>query len=414
MLIIGGFVRITAVVSVCLTGAFLGIAAVQQAPDDGPDELEARIAAQYASLGSGDHGEEGYVSLAELLRLADRSEEAVNGLQRGLAEFPESFLLRTELAKSLLTLGDFEGAMAAMEPVASDARAKELLAGIHFARGQWAFVEQRYFESLAAARRAVELSPENPEYLQLEGSSYFALGQNTEARKRFEQVLQYDPNYVEAYYSLALIHLRRQDLTTAEEYLLEATTRRPGFTPAHFYLGRVYNAQNRNRSAVDEFTRALDGGGEFEDIFLHLGQAYKALGMYTQAIEALENQVSRDPESATSRISLGDSYMRTREWDSARRHLERAVELAPDRAAAHCLLARVLLEQGGDEEALASLKRCSSADPDSEEPHYLMRQIYLRQGRLDLAKEETELYIRKKRLLEYLSTRHAETAPDLD
>jgi tetratricopeptide (TPR) repeat protein len=408
-----GLLRIAAVVSVCLTGAFLWTAAGQPAPAGAPDELEAKIAAQYESLRSGDFGEEGYVSLAELLRRADRSAEAVDGLRRGLAEFPESFRLRAELAESLVALGDFEGAIVAMKPVASDPRAKEPLAGIHFARGRTAFAEQLYFESLAAARRAVELEPGNPEYLQLEGSSYFALGQNTEARKRFEQLLQHDPGHVEAYYSLALIHLRSRDLTTAEEYLLEATTRGPGFTPAHFYLGRVYNAQNRNRLAVDEFTRALDGGGgELEDIYLHLGQAYKALGMYAQAIDALENQVSRDPESATSRISLGDSYLRTREWDAARRHLERAVELAPDRAAAHCLLARVLLEQGWDEEALTSLRQCSAADPDSEEPHYLMRQIYLRQGKLDLARQETELYTRKKRLLEYLRTKHAEGAPD--
>ncbi len=409
-----GLLRIAAVVSVCLTGAFLWTAAGQPAPAGAPDELEAKIAAHYESLRSGELGEEGYVNLAELLRRADRSAEAVDGLRLGLAEFPESLLLRTELAKSLLALGDFEGAIGAMAPAASEPRAKELLAEIHFSRGRTAFAGQLYFESLAAARRAVELEPENPEYLHLEGASYFALGQNTDARGRFEEALRCDPNHVEAYYSLALIYLRRQDLASAEEYLLEAAARRPGFAAAHFYLGRVYNAQNRNRSAVDEFTRALDAGGEFEDIYLHLGLAYKALGLNTEAIGALENQISLDPESATPRITLADSYMKNREWEAARRHLEKATHLEPNRAKAHCLLARALLELDQEERAVASLKRCGEADPTSEEPHYLMRLIHMRHGRLDLAKQETEIYTRKKRILEYLEKEHSDGSLDPD
>ena len=84
---------------------------------------------------------------------------------------------------------------------------KDESAYLHLAKFLWA--KNRYQESLAPARRAVELNPKSAEAYYVLGRLLDRLGQEAEAMKALKRSTEIDPDWGESYYLLSRIYLRR-------------------------------------------------------------------------------------------------------------------------------------------------------------------------------------------------------------
>lgn len=101
----------------------------------------------------------------------------------------------------------------------------------------------------------------------------------TEAAAAFEHALQINPFYAEAHANLGQMFERQGRLEDAQRHYRFAIENKPNYRPAHFHLGRVMLARNRNREAIDIFSKAIGPEDEQTPLLLFgLATAYAGLG----------------------------------------------------------------------------------------------------------------------------------------
>jgi len=158
-----------------------------------------------------------------LLSRAGHAAEAHALLERLLAQRPDDPALLTERAEMLFAAGDNDGAFAALRRVC-ELQPDHALGWLNLGRNlkDLAWIE----ESLPALERAVALAPENGYARTLYADVMVLLGQFTQAREQYLEVLRRAPFTGPAWWGLANIKTVR--LTDAETRLLEALLREPG------------------------------------------------------------------------------------------------------------------------------------------------------------------------------------------
>ncbi|HMF18936.1 MAG TPA: tetratricopeptide repeat protein, partial [Gemmataceae bacterium] len=91
----------------------------------------------------------------------------------------------------------------------------------------------------------------------------FQAGQWQQAEQLYLQVLQADPNQIDALHLLGLIagQTGRYDLAT--DYLKATVRLKPDFAAAHNNLGNVFILQRKLEEAVDSFRQAAHSSPDF-------------------------------------------------------------------------------------------------------------------------------------------------------
>ena len=263
-----------------------------------------------------------------------------------------------------LRAGDLDTAeveiLRALEVDSELAPAHSALAGLYLQRG-------RYKEAIAAAQRLRELQPENPRGFRALYEAHKALGHTQEAtaalaqlsqlgeggdtaailynegvesmkagdagaaKKRFQEAVAVDPEFVQAHIGLAICHLRAGSSGEAAAAAEMALALEPGNIHALGISVDAYRAlgdKDKEEAALaalraaDPRTAArqmYDTGVQFYDA----GDTRSAMSLFQRALEF-------DPEHAAAHYKLGLCYINTGETDKAKEHLQRFLELAPE------------------------------------------------------------------------------------
>jgi len=210
---------------------------------------------------------------------------------------------------------------------------------------------------------------ENAEILFLAANSYLALGDTTRAVSLYEQVLQRDPGFIDAYARLGALYVEQGRLEEAKQKYQQASLRKESAVAATTLIGIVLELQHKPAEARQQYERALAADpraavaannlawmladkGENLDTALQLAQTAKAVlpenakvantlgfvyykkGLFPQAVTAFKESVDRSPADASKRYYLGLAYIKSNQPEEARRALEEALKLNPQFAQA--------------------------------------------------------------------------------
>lgn len=183
------------------------------------------------------------------------------------------------------------------------------------------------------------------------------------ALQMFEKATAEDPEFAQAYASLAIANLRmhwsRIDRDTdyvakARASIQRAFELEPELPEAHLAQGYYhYHGFRDYENALKEFDLAEDGMPG--DVELIAGRAYVArrLGRVDQAVADLSRAVELDPRNGNLSRELGNTYLFQRNYAAAERAITRALELEPQRFDALAGLLFLALERDGDTRPLA-------------------------------------------------------------
>jgi TolB-like protein len=198
-----------------------------------------------------------------------------------------------------------------------------------------------------------------------------------EARRYFEQALQIDPRLVHAKVGIGTALVKtimdgwsssvEQDMTRAEQLLLEALESDANNALAHVEIGRIRRAQNRFFEAKIEFETAiaLDRNSVFG--LRHLGQALTCLGQPEAGIPYVEKALRlspRDPNVASIYWALGMCHILLEHNDQAIDFFRRARAANPRWWWTHFCLAGALGVNGELDEARAALTEGIKLKPE--------------------------------------------------
>ncbi len=230
----------------------------------------------------------------------------------------------------------------------------------------------------------------------LRAKAHCAAGKLPDALALLRQLLQAEPEHVEAnYLAGTLCHALGQG-DQAIVYLRQAATLAPDFADAQQHLGAVLVEAGRFDDAMACFERALQSRPGAEELVAnirlteaaqheHRGNQLLDLGQLAEAEGCFRRAVELHPGFAEAHNGLAAVLERRDRHQEAVECCRRAIELAPHLAEAHYNLGAILDFFGRLDEAAASLLRALELKPDFVEAHYNLGVVRRHQGLVDEA-----------------------------
>lgn len=162
------------------------------------------------------------------------------------------------------------------------------------------------------------------EILLSEAKQYQQKGDNNAAVIQLKNVLQKNPDDVEARYILGTVYNEKGDANSAEKEIRKALSL--GMSPAKALpdLSKALLMQGQFQKVLDE-TLQVQGVKADAAVLTLQGNAYLALGKGAEAKEAFELALKNKPDFPEALIGLAKYSIATRDMEAAGRFSEQAV-----------------------------------------------------------------------------------------
>lgn len=289
--------------------------------------------------------------MARLNRLQGRLEEEAALIQRATTDAPDSVAAQLVLSLYLSQKGDLPGA-------------------------------------LAAARKAVELEPENRGAQLREAELLVDVGfrdddkdATEKGRAIVEGILEKEPDNPEAHFVKAKIALTEADVVTAKASLETVLQARPDWAQARFVLGSTLTAAGEYARARAELSRAVELDPQQLDARKLLAKVHAQLGEHEFAIEQGRAYLAERPDDSEVRIVVGQSLIRVGRGEEAYKEVEKIPEEKRD-AAAQFALGRLDLAFGRMDQGQARLLKADEMSPGNAQVLRVLLSLDRENGKL--------------------------------
>jgi tetratricopeptide (TPR) repeat protein len=246
-------------------------------------------------------------------------------------------------------------------------------------------------------RFAIEADP-GSEYLTSGLAELYAkTGRIRDAVTEAQDLLQHDPNNLEAHKLLGRIYLKslgdlqsgsgsESVLKLAIEQYQEIVKLEPDSVDDHLLLGRLYRLNHELEKAEVEFKIAVKLEPDSEEAITTLAYLYNEEGDSARATQTL-NMVPDASRSAKLYSAMGFTYGQQKQYKQAITSYRKAVALDHDNLDAVRGLAESLMDDGQTDAALEQYKVIADANPEDAQTYVRMAEIYRQNGKFDLALE---------------------------
>ncbi len=235
--------------------------------------------------------------LEELKRQAT-SKEAIQEARRtylwAIALKPDDLLIRGNLAKMLLDLGDAHGAAEQLDYLVWRVPG---IADWHADLGVSLVAQGRTTAGMEQVGRALQIMPD---YAQAHGNLAIVLAQQNklgEAAQYFRRALRINPDYQRAHYGLAGVLVRQGELNEAVAHYSESLRLRPHHPEAHYDLATTLAQQGKTDEAVTHFAEALRLKPDYAQAHYNLAVARSRQGETGQAVVHYSEVLRLMPDS---------------------------------------------------------------------------------------------------------------------
>ncbi len=229
------------------------------------------------------------------------------------------------------------------------------------------YLQQKNYR--AAHDRLTQLINEQPARLQLQelkARVLIAQGDGAAAETTLREILQTDPNYLNAYFILSDFYQSSQQQTEkAVTELTQLIQRRPTNTQqiaqAHLMIGMLEEGRGNFDAAVSNYEQMLSYDKRSIGAAIGLNNlawiyADKGKGNLDKATDHARSAITIAPE-ASFFDTLGYAYYKKRQFDVAIEQFRKAIDRRPTSPAYHLHLARALRDNGNTQQARQSYER---------------------------------------------------------
>jgi len=226
---------------------------------------------------------------------------------------------------------------------------------------------------------------ENPEAYQdyLRGRYHSNPASPEKAIEYFNQAIDKDPNYAQAYSGLADSYILQavvRGRTIGEFYQRELLAAQKALelddtlAEAHTSMGRVKGGHGWDWASGEEhLKRAIELNPNYEAAYSSYAHQLSRQGRLNEAIAEMKKALALDPVGMRTNVHLGELLIYNRQYDEAIEQLQKALELRADSSAPFFLI-RAYWHNGMYEEAIAQAEKLASLGGNQTRP-VLLRQV---------------------------------------
>lgn len=228
------------------------------------------------------------------------------------------------------------------------------------------------------------------------GIQYHQSGQLQAAEVCYQQVLQWQPNYADAWHLLGVIAYQQQEYLTAIERIQRAIEQNAGDANFYNHLGLAFQGQGNLAAAVQSYQRGIQLNPNASEAHLNLGNVFQEQGNLAAAIESYQHAIKLNPNLPEVHNNLGNVLKEQKKSESAIASYQRAIQLKPDYVNAHYNLGLAFQDDGRLELAIASYQRALELKPDYVNAHYNLGLALQDRGNSEAAIESYQLALQFK------------------
>ncbi len=210
-------------------------------------------------------------------------------------------------------------------------------------------------------------------------------GNFQQAEQCYRQLLQKNPQHVDALHMLGLLAFQTGRNDVAQEYIGKAVRLMPSFAEAHCNLGNVLQQLGKLDEAIASWRRALRVKPHLPEVHCNLGLALLEQGKLEEAMSSLQQALRLRPNYPDAHNNMGNVFKEQGKLAQAAACYQQALQLKADYAQAYVNLGATLHEQGKPEEAVACYHQVLGFDPNYVEAHNNLGLALKELGRLDQA-----------------------------
>jgi protein O-GlcNAc transferase len=219
-------------------------------------------------------------------------------------------------------------------------------------------------------------------------------GQLSEAESKYREVLNIDPDNLNALRLLGML-LLDTDRSEAAADVLSRVLLCGGVSPdIYTSLANAQKALGKDEEAIDNYRRAIAIDGKYVEALNNLGTLLKRKGIIAEAINCFENAIKILPTSPQLHNNLGNAFLESGSINDAIKAYNRAIELHPNYAEAHNNLGNSLLQKGSNRTAIDSYRRALSINPGYADAHNNLGIVLQQTGAIQEAISEYRIAIR--------------------
>jgi len=198
----------------------------------------------------------------------------------------------------------------------------------------------------------------------IRGACFHGLGQFESAKACYEQAVNVNPDYVEAYTNLgnALKDLEKFD--EAINRYKQALAINPSYIEAHYDLANVFKSLGQYDKAISCYERVLEIKPSYVEAHNNLANTFKELGLLHKAVMSYKRAIEFRPDYAVAYNNLGNVLCSLGQVDAAIRCYKRALDIDPVYVEAYCNLANVFRDIGQLDAAVSCLEHALDINPN--------------------------------------------------
>ena len=235
-------------------------------------------------------------------------------------------------------------------------------------------------ETITLCKDILELEPDNVDAVQMLGLAYVKTQDFENAEKQFDKVIKLKPSIGEvnmAYLSLASGQLSK--CIRQCEAILETN---PNATKIYDVLGLAYIRRGSFEVGIEQFKKGIEINPNSTDTLLNLAKAYIVTENNVEARKALEKIISIDPNSLHARTVLASLYEKDGDFDTAAKIHEKTLEINPDYIQGYAL-ARMYFLQGKTDESINLYNKALKLLPENAVLYLYLAIAYQQKGNYD-------------------------------
>ncbi|NQV29856.1 MAG: tetratricopeptide repeat protein [Candidatus Marinimicrobia bacterium] len=176
-------------------------------------------------------------------------------------------------------------------------------------------------------------------------------------------------------YSEGHKYLKRRDLTSAKAQYEISVAVDPTFAPGHYQLAFIAKKDGDLSAAEKHYRNAVTSDPTHFKSWFGLGNLYYEKGNNSKAIEALNRAISINASYTQAYYVLGQIYENQKNYNLAVQNLKKAIEVDKSYTLAYDLLGRIYVDQEKYELTVALLKGLTG-DAASYKTYYYLAQAY--------------------------------------
>lgn len=225
-------------------------------------------------------------------------------------------------------------------------------------------------EALRDINNALEISPDNPDYLITLSEIYFGLSQVQKTKQTLLKVMDIDPANTNAMLKMAELNLYFKDYEGVKSYAQRALTIDPNFAQGYFILAFAAKEEGDTLNAVRLFRMAVDKNPRNYEALLQLG-IIMAAKKDPLAVEYYKNALDLDPKAIGALFNLALYYQNTEEFNEAIKTYNEIIAIEPRFKLPYYNLGFIhLVYLGVYDEAVKYFSRAIQVDDSYVEAYY--------------------------------------------